>query len=92
MSEVVQNIEALRQFRSHLLQFNHDLAENFATMRAYWRELGDYWRDDMYDSFGQALEEVTPGIDRYLAATEGHETYLASLIERLEAVRDLRGA
>jgi hypothetical protein len=37
----------------------------------------------MYRLFGEALEEVTPGIATYLSATEGHEAHLAALIERL---------
>jgi hypothetical protein len=65
------------------MRFNHDLAENFATIQGHWRELGEIWRDDMYRLFGEALEEVTPGIATYLSATEGHEAHLAALIERL---------
>ena len=65
------------------MQFNRDLAENFATIRGHWRELGEVWRDDMYRQFGEALDEVTPGITHYLSATEGHEAHLAALIERL---------
>jgi hypothetical protein len=56
-------------------------------MRTHWEELGEIWRDDMYRRFGEALEEVTPGVEKYLAATEGHETYLVALVERLRAVR-----
>lgn len=92
MGEVnVREIEALADFRAHLIRFNAELTESFATIRGHWRELGDVWRDDMYRRFGDALEEVTPGVDRYLAATEGHEAYLAALIERLRAVRELSG-
>ena len=58
-------------------------------MRTHWRELGEIWRDDMYRRFGEALEEVTPGVEKYLAATEGHEAYLLALVERLRAVREL---
>jgi hypothetical protein len=83
MSGVVNDIEALAEFRSHLMRFNHDLAENFSTIQGHWRELGEVWRDDMYRLFGEALEEVLPGITAYLAATEGHEAHLAALIERL---------
>ena len=83
MAGVVNDIEALAEFRAHLMRFNHDLAENFATIQAHWRELGEVWRDDMYRLFGEALEEVTPGIATYLSATEGHEAHLAALIERL---------
>ena len=83
MAGVVNDIEALAEFRAHLMRFNHDLAENFATIQGHWRELGEVWRDDMYRLFGEALEEVTPGIATYLSATEGHEAHLAALIERL---------
>ena len=87
MSGVVNDIEALAEFRSHLMRFNHDLAENFSTIQGHWRELGEVWRDDMYRLFGEALDEVLPGITAYLAATEGHEAHLAALIERLEQIR-----
>ncbi len=83
MAGVINDIEALAEFRAHLMRFNHDLAENFATIQSHWRELGEVWRDDMYRLFGEALEEVTPGITQYLSATEGHEAHLATLIERL---------
>lgn len=83
MAGVVNDIEALAEFRAHLMRFNHDLAENFATIQGHWRELGEIWRDDMYRLFGEALDEVTPGITAYLSATEGHEAHLAALIDRL---------
>ena len=83
MAGVVNDIEALAEFRAHLMRFNHDLAENFATIQSHWRELGEVWRDDMYRLFGEALDEVLPGITAYLAATEQHEAHLAALIERL---------
>jgi hypothetical protein len=83
----VGDIEALAQFRAHLIEFNRELAESLARMRGHWHELGHVWRDDMYQRFGDALAEVTPGVDRYVAATEGHEAYLAGLIESLLEVR-----
>ena len=61
MAGVVNDIEALAEFRAHLMRFDHDLAENFATIQGHWRELGEIWRDDMYRLFGEALDEVTPG-------------------------------
>lgn len=83
MAGVINDIEAMEDFRARLIQFNTDLAESFAAIRGHWRELGDVWRDEMYQKFGEALEEVTPGIEHYLSATEGHEAHLAALIERL---------
>jgi hypothetical protein len=37
----------------------------------------------MYGRFGEALEEVTPGITHYLSSTQAHEAHLAALIEQL---------
>lgn len=88
MAGVINDIEALTEFRIHLAQFNKELAESFASIRGHWRELGEVWRDDMYRLFGEALEEVTPGIEFYLSATEGHEAHLAALIEQLQAYLD----
>jgi hypothetical protein len=88
MAGVINDIEALAEFRAHLIQFNRELTESFATIRGHWRDLGDVWRDDMYRLFGEALEEVTPGIEIYLSATEGHEAHLAALIEQLQAYVD----
>jgi hypothetical protein len=85
---IINDIDALAEFRAHLMQFNKDLAESFASIRGHWRELGEVWRDDMYRLFGEALEEVTPGIDFYLSATEGHEAHLVALIEQLQAYLD----
>jgi len=90
VSEVnVSDIEALAAFRSHLIEFNKNLEESFSIMRTHWRELANIWRDDMYRRFGEALEEVTPGIEKYLEATQGHEAYLVALVERLRSVREL---
>jgi hypothetical protein len=86
---VINDVDALTEFRAHLLQFNKELAEGFATMRSHWRELGEVWRDDMYLQFGEALEEVTRGIDVYLSATEEHEAHLAALIEQLRGYLDI---
>lgn len=88
MAGVINDIDALAEFRSHLMQFNRELEENFATIRGHWQELGEVWRDDMYRKFGEALEEVTPGIEHYLSATEGHEAHLSALIDRLRAYLD----
>jgi hypothetical protein len=85
---VINDIEALSEFRAHLTRFNTELAESFGLIRSHWTDLGEVWRDDMYREFGEALEEVIPGIEHYLAAAEGHQLHLAALIERLQAYLD----
>jgi hypothetical protein len=88
MSKVASDLDSLITFREHLIRFNRTLAEEFSSMRGHWQGLGDVWNDAKYHEFGAALEEVARGIDRYLAATEGHEAHLLRLIESLRAFLD----
>ncbi len=90
MSKVASDLESLIEFRSHLIRFNRTLAEEFSAMRGHWQSLGDVWTDAKYHQFGAALEEVARGIDRYLAATEGHEAHLLRLIEIMRSYLDTR--
>ena len=91
MAGVINDIEALAEFRAHLMRFNRDLAENFATIQGHWRELGEIWRDDMYRLFGEALDEVTlisipasdEGIQRTLAASK-----VGRVLSRLKGADD----
>ena len=88
MSKVDSDLESLIAFREHLIRFNRTLAEEFSAMRGHWRGLGDVWTDAKYHEFGAALDEVARGLDRYLAATEGHEVHLLRLIETLRSYLD----
>lgn len=91
MAGVINDIEAMEDFRARLIQFNTNLADSFTAIRGHWRELGEVWRDEMYQQFGAALEEVTPGIEHYLSATEGHEAHLNALIEQLHGYLEVGG-
>lgn len=81
----VGDVQAMIDFRQHLMAFNRDLAEQFASMRTHYQALGDVWTDRKYEEFGQALAEADQGIERYLTATEDQEAHLLRLIERLHA-------
>lgn len=84
----VGDVQAMIDFRLHLMKFNRDLADQFASMRTHYQSLGDVWTDRKYDEFGHALAEADQGIERYLAKTEDHEMHLMQLIERLHAFLD----
>lgn len=87
----IDDLQDLIEFRAHLIAFNRELGEGLASIRTHWANLGSAWHDDMYRRLGEALSEVTPGIDRYLTDTEHHEAYLLELIERLKAVLEVHG-
>lgn len=89
MSKVDADLSALIDFRTHLIRYDQQLADDYASLRGHWRDLGDVWTDAKYRELGAALDEVNRGIERYLAAAEGHEAHLMRLIEALRAFLDL---
>jgi hypothetical protein len=86
----IREIDALVDFRLRLIRFSQALTEDFAALERHWHGLHDTWSDDMYDRLGTAIAEVTPGIKKYLAATEQHAAYLRRTIERARAVTEGR--
>jgi hypothetical protein len=44
-NRVAADLESMIAFREHLIRFNRTLAEEFASMEAHWRSLGDVWTD-----------------------------------------------
>lgn len=82
------DLQALIDFRAHLIAFNHTLADEFSSMRSHYNNLGDVWRDAKYTEFGQALEDVSRGIECYLTVTGDQEGHLLRLIEALRAYLD----
>lgn len=91
MSDRVQvDLDALIDFRNHLLSFNETLRDEYSRMKNHWLSMADYWNDAKYDEFGAALEDINRGVERYLEITPDHETHLYNLIERLRAVLDTR--
>ncbi len=86
----ISDLEALREFRSHLVTFNNQVADSFAGMRTHSHGIRESWDDAKYQQFIEAFEEVSRGIERYLSVTDDHERYLAELIERIQWVLDTR--
>ncbi len=78
------DLQAMVDFRGHLMQFNKTLDDEYRSMVGAWKSLGDVWKDEKYREFGDALEEVGRGIDRYLASTQDHERHLLRLIEAID--------
>lgn len=82
MSGVNTDLAQMQAFLDHLRRFDQLLDDEFRSMIGHWRELGGVWTDAKYHEFGRDLEEVGHGVERYLAAADGHATHLARLIEK----------
>ncbi len=89
MADKVQvDLDALIEFRAHLVTFNQLLSDEYRRMKNHWYNMNEVWSDAKYDEFGEALEDIAKGIDRYLQITPDHEQHLYNLIERIRAVLD----
>ncbi len=86
----IDSLDDLIRFRDHLRSFNNKLGDDFGSIRSHWGDLGESWQDDRYTQFGQALGEITQGIERYLHSSDEYEQYLLTLIERLRVVLETR--
>jgi len=82
MSGINTDVEQMQAFLDHLRRFDQLLDDEFRSMIGHWRELGGAWTDAKYHELGRDLEDVARGVERYLAAADGHEAHLARLIER----------
>ncbi len=87
MSRIDTDVEQMRRFLDHLRGFDQMLDEQFRSMIGHWRELGGAWTDAKYHELGRDLEEVAHGVERYLAAADGHEAHLARLIQHADDFR-----
>lgn len=88
--QVDADLDAIVAFHRRLVRFNRLLETESEAIERQWRTLNSVWNDTQYDRFGEAFLEARKGIKAYLKATEGHETHLRRLIERLRGVLDLR--
>ena len=86
----VRSLDALIDFRNHLVQFNEELQDAYKYMHGHVEAIRDDWDDPQYDRFREAFDEVAEGIQRYLAVTDEHEDHLAELIERIRYVLETR--
>jgi hypothetical protein len=90
MGSAQTDLQAMIDFRSHLMRFNKTLDDEYHGMAGAWKSLEGVWHDEKYRQFGDALGEVGRGIDAYLAATEDHERHLLRLIEAIDQYLQVR--
>lgn len=80
---VATDIDRMDRFLDRLRRFDDVLVDEFKTMRAEWRGLGEVWDDDQYRKLGVDLDEAAQSVQRYLDSAETHQAYLKDLIEIL---------
>jgi uncharacterized protein YukE len=84
MSQAIVNPADLRVFAQHLKQFNGDLRERIALLRAQMSALGDTWRDQEHVRFVQEFEATMNAVDAFVETADEHIPFLMRKAERIE--------
>jgi uncharacterized protein YukE len=84
MSQAIVDPAELRHFAQHLRQFNGDLRERVAFLRAQMHGLGDTWRDQEHARFVQEFEQTMNAIEAFSETSEQHIPFLLRKAERIE--------
>ena len=58
MSQAIANPEELERFARDLKQFNGQLKESMTRLNAQFHQLGDTWRDQEHQKYGQEFEQT----------------------------------
>ena len=84
MAQAIVNPTELRGFALQLRQFNGDLRERVAMLRAKMHGLGDTWRDQEHARFLQEFEQTMNAIEAFSETSEQHIPFLLRKAERIE--------
>lgn len=84
MSQAIVNPAELRFFAQHLKQFNGDLRERIALLRAQMNGLGDTWRDQEHAKFVQEFELTMNAFEAFVETADEHIPFLLRKAERIE--------
>jgi len=84
MSQAIVNPADLRHFAQHLKQFNGDLRERIALLRAQMNGLGDTWRDQEHAKFVQEFELTMNAIEAFVETSDEHIPFLLRKAERID--------
>jgi len=83
MSQAIANPEELERFARDLKQFNGQLKESMTRLNAQFRLLGDTWRDQEHQKYGQEFEQTMRVLAQFMRASDDHIPFLLRKASRL---------
>ena len=83
MSQAIANPEELERFARDLKQFNGQLKESMTRLNAQFRQLGDTWRDQEHQKYGQEFEQTMRVLAQFMRASDEHIPFLLRKASRL---------
>ena len=83
MSQAIANPEELERFARDLKQFNGQLKESITRLNAQFRQLGDTWRDQEHQKYGQEFEQTMRVLAQFMRSSDEHIPFLLRKASRL---------
>jgi uncharacterized protein YukE len=84
MSKAIVDPAELRRFAHNLKHFNNELQHQLAVLQGQFAGLGDTWRDQEHERFGQQFAEAVQVLARFMEASQQQIPYLLRKAERIE--------
>jgi uncharacterized protein YukE len=84
MSKAIVDPAELRRFAHNLKHFNNELQHSLAVLQGQFGGLGDTWRDQEHERFGQQFAETVQVLTRFMEASHQQIPYLLRKAERIE--------
>jgi len=84
MAQAIVDPEKLRQFASTLKTVDGNIRDQMAGLKASLQDLGESWRDQQRESFGQCFEETLQALERFHESSDEHIAFLHRKAEEVE--------
>ncbi len=84
MPQAIVDPDELRRFAQNLKQFNTELRERMAALHGQFVNLGDTWRDQEHDKFGEQFEQTLRVMESFVESADQHIPFLFRKAERIE--------
>lgn len=83
MSQANANPEEIERFCADLKQFNGQLEESMTRLNAQFRQLGDTWRDQEHQKYGQEFERTMRVLSQFMRSSGEQIPFLLRKASRL---------
>ena len=83
MPQAIASPEELERFARDLKQFNSQLKDNMGRLNAQFRQLGDTWRDQEHQKYGQEFEQTMRVLSQFMRSSDEQIPFLLRKASRL---------
>lgn len=84
MAKAIVDPAELRRFAHSLKHFNGELSHQVAVLQGQFAALGDTWRDQEHEKFGEQFAQTMQVLLRFVEAANQHIPFLMRKAERIE--------